>query len=102
MAPLMKMYNEIFHFLMQVKWAKWSLEELRNRGAGNERGREKERRERWEGEKGGGREWREGRRGGGRGRTGRRGGEGEEGGVESDDSRTRKLMVTDGECLLGV
>jgi len=33
MAPLMKMYNEVFHFLMQVKWAKWSLEELRNRGA---------------------------------------------------------------------
>ena len=90
MAPLMKMYNEIFHFLMQVKWAKWSLEELRNRGAGNERGRRREER--------GGR----GRRGGGRGKMGRRGGKGEEGGVESDDSRTRKLMVTDGECLLGV
>ena len=80
MVPLMKMYNEVFHFLMQVKWAKWSLEELRNRGAGKEEGGEGE-----EGEVGG-----------------REGEEGGVGGVKSDDSRTRKLMVTDGRCLLGV
>ena len=42
MAPLMKMYNEVFHFLMQVKWAKWSLEELRNRGMWREREEERE------------------------------------------------------------
>ena len=72
MDPLMKIYNEVFHFLMQVKWAKWSLEELRIRGVRKE----------------GGEEEREGE-----------GEEGEEGGVESDDSRTKKLVVTDDGCL---
>ena len=57
MDPLMKIYNEVFHFLMQVKWAKWSLEELRIRGVRKEggeegeeeRGGERGRRERKEG-----------------------------------------------------
>jgi gamma-tubulin complex component 5 len=30
--PLMRRYNDIFHFLLQVKWAKWSLETLQVKG----------------------------------------------------------------------
>ena len=51
MDPLMKIYNEVFHFLMQVKWAKWSLEELRIRGVRKKGGEEGEE-ERRDGEKG--------------------------------------------------
>jgi gamma-tubulin complex component 5 len=29
---VMNLYNDIFHFLMQVKWAKWSLEGIQVKG----------------------------------------------------------------------
>ncbi|CAI8022859.1 Gamma-tubulin complex component 5 (Fragment) [Geodia barretti] len=37
-APVMKTYNAIFHFLMQVKWAKWCLEGLQVKGHMREAG----------------------------------------------------------------